>query len=209
MKRYDIITETDARQIEVGATVSLNSGGHITPLALDTLRDRRVTVLRDVLDADLAALTPVAEVRRVAIGSDHTGVALKNILRDLLRSNGLAVEDIGTNSTDPVDYPDIASQVARLVASRQADAGIVIDGAGLGSTIAANKIDGIRAAMCSDRTLARYAREHNGCNVLALGATLVTVDEAKAIVQTWLATPMREPRYIRRLAKIQNLERSR
>jgi ribose 5-phosphate isomerase B len=87
------------------------------------------------------------------------------------------------------------------------DAAIVIDGAGLGSAIAANKIAGARAAMCTDKTLARYAREHNGANVLALGATLISVDEAKAIVETWLATPMREARYIRRLAKICALEK--
>ena len=113
-------------------------------------------------------------------------MALKTALRDALRSQGLAVEDVGTHGTDPVDYPDIAAAVARLVARREADAGIVIDGAGLGSAIAANKIDGIRAAMCTDRTLARYAREHNGANVLALGATLVNTDEAKAIVQTFI-----------------------
>jgi ribose 5-phosphate isomerase B len=95
------------------------------------------------------------------------------------------------------------------VARGEADAGIVIDGAGLGSTIAANKFDGIRAAMCTDRTLARYAREHNGANVLALGATLVSVDAAAEIVQTFLDTPMGEARYIRRLAKIRNLERTR
>ena len=209
MKRYDIITEADARQFDVGSTVSLNRGGHITPLALDTLRERRVTLLRDAIDADLSSLVPIADIRRVAIGSDHSGVALKAAIRETLRGTGLAVEDVGTHGTDAVDYPDIAAQVAGLVARREADAGIVIDGAGLGSAIAANKIDGVRAAMCSDRTLARYAREHNGCNVLALGATLLTVDEAKAIVQTWLTTPMREPRYVRRLAKIRNLERTR
>jgi ribose 5-phosphate isomerase B len=209
MKRYDIITEADARQFDVGSTVSLNRGGHITPLALDTLRERRVTLLRDTIDADLSSLVPIADIRRVAIGSDHSGVALKAAIRETLRGTGLAVEDVGTHGTDAVDYPDIAAQVASLVARREADAGIVIDGAGLGSAIAANKIDGVRAAMCSDRTLARYAREHNGCNVLALGATLLTVDEAKAIVQTWLTTPMREPRYVRRLAKIRNLERTR
>jgi ribose 5-phosphate isomerase B len=121
----------------------------------------------------------------------------------------LAVEDIGTHTTDPVDYPDTAAQVARLVARREADAGIVIDGAGLGSAIAANKIDGVRAAMCTDQTLARYAREHNGANVLALGSTLVSTDTAKAIVQTFLSTPMREARYIRRLIKVRNLERTR
>ena len=209
MKRYEIITEADARSIEIGASVALARGGHITPLASDTLRARRVTVVRDVIDPDEAGLAPVADIRRVAIGSDHSGVALKGALRDWLRGLGLAVQDVGTDSAEPVDYPDIAARVARLVARREADAGIVIDGAGLGSTIAANKVDGVRAAMCTDKTLARYAREHNGANVLALGSTLITVDEAKAIVQTWLATSMREARYIRRLAKIKGLEQSR
>ena len=209
MKRFDIITETDAQQCDVGSTIVLSPGGHITPLALDTLRARRVTVQRDVLDIDQAALAPPSEIRRVAIGSDHSGLALKAALRDGLRGSGLAVEDIGTHTTEPVDYPDIAAQVGRLVARREADAGIVIDGAGLGSTIAANKIDGVRAAMCTDQTLARYAREHNGANVLALGATLVSFEQARAIVQTFLTTPMREARYIRRLAKVTTLERTR
>jgi ribose 5-phosphate isomerase B len=209
MKRYDIITEADARVMEIGSSVTLNPGGKVTPLAEDTLRARRVSVLRDMPDAVSADLAPVADVRRVAIGSDHSGLTLKGALRDHLRARGLAVEDAGTHTPDPVDYPDIASHVARLVARKEVDAGIVIDGAGLGSAIAANKIDGVRAAMCTDRTLARYSREHNGANVLALGATLLTLDDAKAIVDTWLATPMREARYIRRLAKIENLERTR
>ena len=209
MKRYDIITEADARTIAVGSTVTLARGGHITPLALDTLRGRNVVVLRDVVDVDLAALTPSAEIRRVAIGSDHSGLALKAALRDELRGRGMSVDDVGTHSPDAVDYPDIAGQVARLVARREVDAGIVIDGAGLGSAIAANKIDGVRAAMCNDATLARYAREHNGANVLALGATLIPIEAAKAVVQTFLTTPMQEPRYIRRLAKIRELERTR
>ena len=208
MKRYDIITEADARALEIGSSVALNPGGKVTPLAEDTLRARRVSVLRDIPDAASADLAPVADIRRVAIGSDHSGLAMKAALRDHLRARGLSVDDIGTHTTDAVDYPDIAGQVARLVARREADAGIVIDGAGLGSAIAANKIDGVRAAMCTDRTLARYAREHNGANVLTLGATLINLDEAKAVVDTWLATPMREARYIRRLAKIRSLERS-
>jgi ribose 5-phosphate isomerase B len=209
MKRYDLITEADARALDVDESVMLAPGGHITPLALDTLRARRVTVVRDVIDGELAALLPPAEIRRVAIGSDHSGVALKAALRDDLRGRGLSVEDVGTHGSDPVDYPDIAALVGRLVARREVDAGIVIDGAGLGSTIAANKIDGIRAAMCTDQTLARYAREHNGANVLALGASLMPVETARAVVQTFLSTPMREPRYIRRLAKVRNLERTR
>jgi ribose 5-phosphate isomerase B len=209
MQRYEIITEADARRMDIGATVSLAPGGHITPLALDTLRARKVTLLRDTVDGDLAALAPVAEVRRVGIGSDHSGVALKSTLRDALRAKGLAVHDVGTHGIEPVDYPDVAAEVARLVARREVDAGIVIDGAGLGSTIAANKIDGVRAAMCTDQILARYAREHNGANVLALGATLITAEAAHAIVETFLTTPMREARYLRRLAKISNLERTR
>jgi ribose 5-phosphate isomerase B len=209
VKRFDIITETDARSIEIGASVQLNPGGQITPLARDTLRARRVTVVGDALDADQQALAPPAEIRRLAIGSDHSGVTLKTALVAVLRSKGIAVDDVGTSGPDPVDYPDVAARVARLVARREVDAGIVIDGAGLGSTIAANKIDGVRAAMCTDKTLARYAREHNGANVLALGATLVSAEEATAIVETWLGTPMREARYIRRLAKIQQLERTR
>ena len=208
MKRFDIITEADARGIEIGAAVQLNAGGHVTPLAADTLRARRVTVVRDAMDEDVARLAPVAEIRKIAIGSDHSAVALKKTLRDMLRAQGLAVEDVGTEGSEPVDYPDIAAAVARQVARREADAGIVLDGAGIGSAIAANKIPGIRAAMCTDRTLARYAREHNGANVLTLGATLVNAEEATAIVQTWLATPMREARYIRRLAKIRRLEQT-
>ena len=207
MKSFDIITESDARTLDVGSSVTLKPGGHVTPLAADTLKTRRITVLSAVADASLDGLAPVADIKSIAIGSDHSGVALKAKLRDHLRQRGLSVLDVGTEGSDPVDYPDIASQVGRLVARKEVHAGIVIDGAGLGSTIAANKIDGVRAAMCTDKTLARYAREHNGANVLALGATLVSVDEAKAIVETWIATPMGEARYIRRLAKIRALEK--
>jgi ribose 5-phosphate isomerase B len=208
MKNFDIITEADARTLEIGSSVALKPGGHVTPLAADTLKARRVTVLSGVAEASLDGLAPVADIKSLAIGSDHSGVALKAALRDYLRQRGLSVLDIGTEGTDPVDYPDIAAQVARLVARREVDAAIVIDGAGIGSAIAANKIAGARAAMCTDQTLARYSREHNGANVLALGATLVSIDAAKAIVDTWLGTAMGEARYVRRLAKIRALEKT-
>jgi len=208
MKRFDIITEIDARSLAAGETVELSARGHITPLAQDTLRARRVIVVREgrVSDAD-AALAPAAEIRTLAMASDHTGVALRHTLMAYLRGRGLAVQDLGTEGSDPVDYPDVAALVARMVARGEADAGIVIDGAGIGSAIAANKIDGVRAVMATSELIARYSREHNGANVLTLGATLLTPDEARAIVSTWLSTPMREPRYIRRLAKIRDLER--
>jgi ribose 5-phosphate isomerase B len=181
--------------------------GHITPLAQDTLRERRVTVIREgIASSDEAALAPKADVRIVAIASDHTGVSLRKALIAVLRGRGLAVHDLGTDTSDAVDYPDVAATVARTVARGDADAGIVIDGAGIGSAIAANKIRGIRAATAASETIARYSREHNGANVLTLGASLLTLDEASAIVTTWLTTPMREPRYIRRLTKIRDLE---
>src|SRR5207302_640786 len=154
-----------------------------------------------------AALAPRADIRSVAIASDHTGVKLRQTLVAFLRGRGLAVNDLGTDGPEAVDYPDVAASVARLVARGEADAGIVIDGAGIGSAIAANKVKGIRAVMATTETIARYSREHNGANVLTLGATLVTADEAKAIVTTWLTTSMREPRYIARLAKIAALEK--
>jgi ribose 5-phosphate isomerase B len=208
MKRFEIITESDARTLERGETVTLAKGGHITPLAQDTLNDRRVKVVREGrVSEDEASLAPRAEIRAVAIGSDHTGVTLRRMLVAFLRGRGLAVNDLGTETNEPVDYPDIAATVADAVARGEADAGIVIDGAGIGSAIAANKIDGVRAVMATTETIARYSREHNGANVLALGATLVTAEEARAIVTTWLTTTMREPRYIRRLAKIRELER--
>jgi ribose 5-phosphate isomerase B len=206
MKRFQMITEADARLLDYGSTVRLVDGGHITPLAHDTLRARRIAVVREGTDVDAEALAPPATIRVVALGTDHTGVALKAAIRQHLRGRGIAVHDLGTDGPEPVDYPDVAAAVARQVARREADAGIVIDGAGLGSAIAANKIAGVRAAMCLNQTLARYAREHNGANVLALGATLVTPDEAIVIVETFLGTAMREPRYLRRLAKIRELE---
>ena len=209
MKKFEIITETDARVLARGETVELARGGHITPLAADTLRERRVTVVRDgQASADEASLAPRADIRTVAIASDHGGVKLRKALVAFLRGRGLAVQDLGTDGPDPVDYPDTAASVARAVARGEADAGVVIDGAGIGSAMAANKIAGIRAVMATTETIARYSREHNGANVLSLGATLVSEDEARAIVVTFLTTPMREARYIRRLAKIRALEKS-
>ena len=207
MKKFDMITEADARTLPRGEAVMLAKGGHVTPLAQDTLKERRIDVIVEGrASAEDASLAPAADIRSVAIASDHTGIRLRQALVAFLRGRGLAVNDLGTDSTEPVDYPDVAAGVATLVSRREADAGIVIDGAGIGSAIAANKVKGARAVMAMNETIARYSREHNGANVLTLGATLVSVEEAKAIVTMWLTTPMREPRYIRRLAKIRDLE---
>lgn len=209
--RFVLITESDARRLEPGSTVELEPGGKVTPLAQDTLAARRITVVAagsvdHQLPADLAPAWPIT---RVAIGSDHTGVALKATLVAHLRGSAVAVSDLGTSTTDPVDYPDIALEVARAVVRGEADAGIVIDGAGIASAMAANKVTGARAAMCSDVTLARYAREHMGANVLALGSTLVTGAQAREITDAWMGVAMREARYIRRLLKVRRIETGR
>ena len=202
-----MVTEADARVLETGSTIVLVAGGHITPLAQDTLNARRISVVREGSDPDASDLAPAATIRTVAIAGDHTSLALKAAIVQHLRSKGVSAHDLGTLTADPVDYPDTAALAAVAVARGEADAAIVIDGAGLGSTIAANKVPGARAAMCLNETLARYARQHNGANVLALGATLVDKEQALSIVDTFLDTPMREARYIRRLAKIRDLER--
>jgi ribose 5-phosphate isomerase B len=206
--KFGLIDEAEARRLEPGSTVELEKGGHVTPLAWDTLRARRVTVApAGTVDASLPAdLAPPASITRVVIGSDHTGLTLRAALVDHLRKQGKAVVEVGAMSADPVDYPDVAAAVGKAVVRREADAGVVIDGAGLGSAIAANKVRGVRAAMCTTPTLARYAREHNGANVLALGATLLQPTEAREILDVWMSTPMREPRYLRRLLKIRRLE---
>jgi ribose 5-phosphate isomerase B len=208
VKQFDLITEADARVLAPGDAVMLRRGGHVTPLAADTLRDRRITVVReDVAAAEEAALAPVSDMRSLAVASDHTGVALRRKTIAFLRGRGLAVDDLGTHGTDPIDYPDIAILVADAVARREADGGIVIDASGIGSAIVANKVPGVRAVAAASETIARYAREQAGANVLALGALVTPDEDITRIVTTWLTTPMREPRAIRRLVKIEALER--
>ena len=210
VRKFSLIGEAEARQIEPGSTVELEKGGHVTPLAWDTLRARRVTVATaGTVDAALPGdLAPVETVSRVVIGSDHTGLALKAALVNHLRKQGKSVVEVGATSPEPVDYPDVAAAVGKTVVRGEADAGVVIDGSGLGSAIAANKVRGVRAAMCLTPTLARYSREHNGANVIALGATLLQPAEALEIVDVFMSTATTEPRYLRRLLKIRRMEES-
>jgi len=142
----------------------------------------------------------------VAVGGDHGGFALKERLAFKLSEQGFEVIDCGTDSVEAVDYPDIAADVARKVASGDADAGIIIDGAGIGSAMAANKIPGVRAALCYDLSTAHNAREHNHANVLSLGAGLIGDALAWQIAQEFLATPYGEGRHARRVDKIDALD---
>ena len=143
---------------------------------------------------------------KIAIGTDHGGVELKNQLKNLLGSLGYEVVDCGTNTTDPVDYPDIALAVATQVAEGKVWRGVIIDGAGIGSCMAANKVPGVRAALCYDYATAVNSREHNNANVLTLGAGLIGVNLAKQILTTWLATNFSGGRHATRVDKIMAIE---
>lgn len=142
-------------------------------------------------------------IRRIAVGADHGGYELKEAIKAHLRQRGLAVEDCGTNSTQPVDYPVFARLVAQRVSDSQAERGIMVDRAGIGSAMAANKVPGVRAALCYDLSTARNSREHNDANVLTLGAGLVGPDLALQIVDLWLATECTAERHLRRVAMIE------
>ncbi len=156
-----------------------------------------------------AAASRDTQAGPVAIGSDHSGFALKqHLVRFLRQELRVPVTDLGAPSTAPVDYPDIALAVAAAVREGRASAGIVIDGAGIGSTMAANKVRGIRAALCHDLFTARNSREHNNANVLVLGSNVVSRGAARRLVQVWLATPFAGGRHARRVEKITAIEAS-
>ena len=144
---------------------------------------------------------------KIAIGSDHAGFSLKESIRKYLEKTGYLVDDQGTGSENSVDYPDFGKAVAERVASKQADLGIAVCGSGIGISIAANKVPGIRAALAHDVVTAQLAREHNDANVLALGARIVTPAAALEMVQTFLNTPFAGGRHQRRLDKIAAIEK--
>ncbi len=140
---------------------------------------------------------------RVAVGSDHAGFVYKGVLVGLLRDLGHEVKDFGTDSEETVDYPDFIRPVAEAVARRDFDRGIVLGGSGNGEAIAANKVRGVRCALCWDATTARLAREHNDANIVAIGQRVMGIEEAKEIVRVFLSTPFEGGRHVARLAKIE------
>ena len=143
---------------------------------------------------------------RIVIGSDHAGFPVKEIIRNHLEAAGYAVDDQGTSSEESVDYPDYGKAIGDRVAAKQADLGIAVCGSGIGISIAANKVPGIRAALAHDVNTARLAREHNDANVLALGGRVVTPEAALEMVQTFLTTAYLGGRHQRRLDKITAME---
>jgi ribose 5-phosphate isomerase B len=144
---------------------------------------------------------------RIALGADHAGFPLKQDLVGFLQEGGHDVLDLGTDSTAPVDYPAFCASAARAVAAGDADRAIVLGGSGQGEQITANKVHGIRAALCHDLYLARLSREHNDANVLAMGARVVAPAYAREIVSVWLATPFQGGRHVPRIEQITAIER--
>ena len=174
------------------------------------------TILAEVTadDASPSPVTSLADERQpgsaeaeVAIGADHGGFRLKERIAADLRERGFEVRDCGTDSTESVDYPDFAHDVARFVADGDCRLGIIVDGAGIGSCMVANKVPGVRAATCWDVSSARNSREHNHANVLVLGAGLIGENLALEIVQAWLETPWGGDRHARRVERITEIER--
>jgi ribose 5-phosphate isomerase B len=199
-----LVTQRDVEAVERGGKLATSAGAIITPLARQAAQDRGVTL--ESGDATTAK-PPRGGSNAVALAADHGGVGLKDALAAHLAERGMQVIDCGTHGPEAVDYPDFALAAARLVADGRAASAILVDGAGIGSCMAANKVPGVRAAMCYDEATAVNSREHNDANVLTLGAGLIGEALARRIVDTWLATPHAGGRHARRVSKIMDIER--
>ena len=196
-----VITEDDVRGLEPGAVLRIGEDARLTPLAADIVNERKIEIVRRSSRRGSKAS------KLVAVGADHGGFMMKEELKRLLNELGHKVQDFGTDSESAVDYPDFAHAVARAVADGTSDVGIVIDGAGVGSAMTANKVPGVRAAACYSVAVARNSREHNDANVLSLGSKTITNAEMREIVTAWLATEISEDRHRKRVAKIDAIQR--
>src|SRR5256714_9124232 len=196
-----VITEDDVRGLERGAVLRIAEAARLTPLAADIVSERGIELVRRVPRAGSN------QPKTIAVGSDHGGFAMKEDLKSFLTSLGHRVNDFGTDSESAVDYPDFAHAVARAVSDHSADVGIMIDGAGVGSAMTANKVPGVRAAACYSVEVARNSREHNGANVLTLGSKTISNDQMREIVRAWLSTDLTQERHQKRVSKIDAIER--
>lgn len=210
-----VVNELDIRDLPPGSSYEVPEGALITPLARQVAMDRKVDLKTGAnptanVRAKLSGPPPAGPAGKseiVAIGADHGGFSMKQLLIDELESTGYTVIDCGTDSCESVDYPDFAFAVAQLVSQGKASLGVIIDGAGIGSCMTANKVPGVRAAMCYDQATAVNSREHNNANVLTLGAGLLGDNLARQILSTWLQTEFGGGRHARRVDKITEIER--
>jgi ribose 5-phosphate isomerase B len=209
-----VVTAADLERIPQNGELAITDDTIVTPLAREEAERRGITfrIASQQQEQQTFPNTAPDDIssekssRIVAIGSDHGGFELKEQLKGYLRDWGYQVLDVGTTSAEAVDYPDFAEAVGNAVAKREAWLGIVLDSAGIGSSIAANKVPGVRAALCYDRATARNSREHNDANVLTLGAKLLAPEAAREIVALWLSTPFAGGRHQRRVDKIRAIE---
>jgi ribose 5-phosphate isomerase B len=197
----NVVTADDIRNVPPGGELTTAAGAIVTPWARELAATRGVRIVPGAAPA-------AASLTVVALGADHGGYALKEQLKVVITRLGWRFLDLGTFSTDPVDYPDVALAVACAVNDGRARLGILVDGAGIGSAMAANKVPGIRAAPCTDAAAARNAREHNDANVLTLGARFVDASRAAEIVETFIRSACTEERHARRVGKITAIEQS-
>jgi ribose 5-phosphate isomerase B len=197
-------TVITAGDIPVAGEIIVATGSIITMEARELARARGVAI-REVAKDQVPVNTDPS--RTVALGSDHGGFAMKEALKPLLHELGLTVKDIGVHGGETADYPDQALAVAEAVTTGAATRGIIVDGAGIGSAMAANKVPGIRAALCYDKASAKNSREHNHANVLTLGGRLLTQTQAEDVVRVWLGTPYGGGRHQGRIDKITAIER--
>jgi ribose 5-phosphate isomerase B len=201
-----VLTLRDLEPLGAGGEVLLPRGAIVTELAREEARRRGITIRFEESKVASAEAGDPTGSRVVAIGADHGGFDLKKELCEYVAQWGYKVLDLGTSSREAVDYPDLAEAVANAVARGDAWRGIVIDTAGIGSSIAANKVPGARAALCYDRATARNSREHNDANILSLGAHLIPAEVAREVVAVWLKTPFAGGRHQRRVDKIRAIE---
>jgi ribose 5-phosphate isomerase B len=196
-----VITEDDVRGLDQGAVLRIGEDARLTPLAADIVKERKIEIVRR------GSRRGSKRAKLIAVGSDHGGFKMKEELKALLGQLGHRVQDFGTDSEEAVDYPDFAHAVARAVANGSSDLGIIIDGAGVGSAMTANKVPGVRAAACYSVAVARNSREHNDANVLTLGSKTISSAEMREIVTAWLNTEISEERHRKRVAKIDAIQR--
>ena len=202
-----LVTQADIEEVPQGGTMEAPEGAIVTPLARQAALDRKVSILAGAGAPPAPAVMAGGGTHTVALGADHGGFEMKQSLAAHLRDRGFSVIDCGTHGPDAVDYPDFALAASQLVAQGRAACAIVVDGAGIGSCMAANKVPGVRAAMCYDEATAVNSREHNDANVLTLGAGMIGAALARRIVDTWLDTPPGGGRHARRVGKIMDIER--
>ncbi len=196
-----VITEDDVRGLETGAVLRIGEDARLTPLAADIVKEKGIEIVRRT------SRRGSKTSKIVAVGADHGGFKMKEEVKGVLSDLGHKVQDFGAYSEDAVDYPDFAHAVARAVANGTADLGIVVDGAGVGSAMTANKVPGVRAAACYSVEVARNSREHNDANVLTLGSKTISSAQMRDIVTTWLSTEISEERHRKRVAKIDAIQR--